>query len=49
MDFGAYVHILPGMYGLPHISQISNERVEKISDKLSNGDVIRDQVLEVDK
>ena len=49
MDFGAFVTILPGKDGLVHISQISDERVEKVSDKLSEGDVIKVKVLEVDK
>ncbi|MDZ7754096.1 MAG: polyribonucleotide nucleotidyltransferase [Gammaproteobacteria bacterium] len=49
MDFGAFVTILPGKDGLVHISQISDERVEKVSDKLSEGDTIRVKVLEVDK
>ncbi|MEN8174885.1 MAG: S1 RNA-binding domain-containing protein, partial [Pseudomonadota bacterium] len=49
MDFGAFVTILPGRDGLLHISQISNERVEKVSDKLAEGDTINVKVLEVDK
>ncbi len=49
MDFGAFVTILPGRDGLVHISQISNERVEKVSDKLSEGDEVRVKVLEVDR
>ena len=49
MDFGAFVTILPGKDGLVHISQISEERVEKVSDKLSEGDVIKVKVLEIDK
>ncbi len=49
MDFGAFVTILPGKDGLVHISQISNERVEKVSDKLSEGDSVKVKVLEVDK
>jgi polyribonucleotide nucleotidyltransferase len=49
MDFGAFVTILPGKDGLVHISQISTERVEKVSDKLSEGDIIKVKVLEVDK
>jgi polyribonucleotide nucleotidyltransferase len=49
MDFGAFVTILPGRDGLVHISQISNERVERVSDKLKEGDVIRVKVLEVDR
>ncbi len=49
MDFGAFVSILPGKDGLVHISQISNERVEKVSDRLSEGDVIKVKVLEVDR
>ena len=49
MDFGAFVNILPGKDGLVHISQISDERVENVSDKLSEGDVIKVKVLEVDR
>jgi polyribonucleotide nucleotidyltransferase len=49
MDFGAFVNILPGKDGLVHISQISHERVERVSDKLSEGDVVKVKVLEVDK
>jgi len=49
MDFGAFVTILPGKDGLVHISQISEERVENVSDKLSEGDVIKVKVLEIDK
>ena len=49
MDFGAFVTILPGRDGLLHISQISTERVEKVSDKVNEGDVVRVKVLEVDK
>jgi len=49
MDFGAFVTILPGKDGLVHISQISEERVQKVSDKLSEGDIIQVKVLEVDK
>lgn len=49
MDFGAFVTILPGKDGLVHISQISDERVENVSDKLSEGDVIEVKVLEVDR
>ena len=49
MDFGAFVQILPGKDGLVHISQISDERVERVSDKLKEGDLIRVKVLEVDR
>jgi len=49
MDFGAFVQILPGKDGLVHISQISDERVERVSDKLKEGDVVRVKVLEVDR
>ena len=49
MDFGAFVNILPGKDGLVHISQISEERVENVSDKLSEGDIVKVKVLEVDK
>ncbi len=49
MDFGAFVTVLPGKDGLVHISQISEERVEKVSDKLNEGDVVKVKVLEIDK
>jgi polyribonucleotide nucleotidyltransferase len=49
MDFGAFVTILPGRDGLVHISQISDERVENVGDKLKEGDVVRVKVLEVDR
>ena len=49
MDFGAFVTILPGKDGLVHISQICEERVQNVSDKLTEGDVVRVKVLEVDK
>ena len=49
MDFGAFVTILPGRDGLVHISQISDERVERVGDKLQEGDVVRVKVLEVDR
>ena len=49
MDFGAFVNILPGRDGLVHISQISNERVNQVSDVLKEGDNVKVKVLEVDK
>ncbi|MBT3335753.1 MAG: polyribonucleotide nucleotidyltransferase [Methylococcales bacterium] len=49
MDFGAFVTILPGKDGLVHISQISAEHVEKVSDKLAEGDVVKVKVLEIDR
>lgn len=49
MDFGAFVTILPGKDGLVHISQISDERVENVSDKLTEGEMVKVKVLEVDK
>ena len=49
MDFGAFVTIMPGKDGLVHVSQISSERVEKVSDKLKEGDMVKVKVLEVDK
>jgi len=49
LDFGAFVNILPGKDGLVHISQISHERVEKVTDKLTEGDMVKVKVLEVDK
>jgi len=49
MDFGAFVTILPGKDGLVHISQISDERVENVSDKLTEGETVKVKVLEIDK
>ncbi len=49
MDFGAFVTISPGKDGLVHVSQISNDRVEKVSDVLKEGDMVKVKVLEVDK
>lgn len=49
MDFGALVNILPGKQGLVHISQIANERIANVSDKLAEGQVVRVKVLEIDR
>lgn len=48
-DFGAFVSFLPGKQGLVHISQIAKERVQKVSDKLAEGQVVKVKVLEIDK
>ena len=48
LDFGALVNILPGKDGLLHISQIAHERVEKVSDYLQEGQMVRVKVLETD-
>ncbi|HRD68189.1 MAG TPA: polyribonucleotide nucleotidyltransferase [Candidatus Competibacter sp.] len=49
MDFGAFVAILPGRDGMVHISQICEERVQNVGDKLTVGDVVKVKVLEIDK
>jgi len=49
MDFGAFVTVLPGKDGLVHISQICEERVENVSDKVNEGDIVKVKVLEIDK
>ena len=49
MDFGAFVSVLPGKDGLVHISQISHERVENVTDELTEGDIVKVKVLEIDK
>ena len=48
VDFGAFVTILPGKDGLVHISQISDERVENVSDYLKEGQDVQVKVLDVD-
>jgi len=49
MDFGAFVTILPGKDGLLHISQISQERVEKVTDFVNVGDTVKVKVIEIDR
>ena len=49
VDFGAFVNILPGKDGLVHISQIANERVENVTDHLSEGQEVKVKVLDVDQ
>jgi polyribonucleotide nucleotidyltransferase len=49
VDFGAFVTILPGKDGLVHISQIANQRVEKVTDFLEEGQTVRVKVLDVDQ
>jgi polyribonucleotide nucleotidyltransferase len=48
VDFGAFISILPGKDGLLHISQISSERVEKVTDYLEEGQMVKVKVLDVD-
>ncbi len=48
VDFGAFVNILPGKDGLVHISQISDERVNAVSDHLKEGQMVKVKVLDVD-
>ena len=48
LDFGAIVQVLPGKDGLLHISQIANERVNAVSDKLKEGQVVKVKVIETD-
>jgi polyribonucleotide nucleotidyltransferase len=49
MDFGAFVEILPGTEGLLHISQLSEKRVAKVTDEVSEGDEVMVKVIEIDK
>ena len=49
MDFGAFVTIMPGTDGLVHISEIAEERVEKVTDHVKEGEEVRVKVLEVDR
>ena len=48
MDFGAFVNFMGGKDGLVHVSEIKNERVEKVSDVLSEGQEVKVKVLEID-
>ena len=49
MNFGAFVSLTPGRDGLVHISQLSEERVENVTDVVKEGDMVKVKVLEVDK
>lgn len=49
VEFGAFVSILPGKEGLVHISQIANERIKAVTDRLQEGQIVRVKVLEIDK
>ncbi len=49
MEFGAFVSLSPGRDGMVHISQISDERVQNVKDKLNVGDVIKVKVVDIDK
>ena len=49
MDFGAFVNFMGSKDGLVHISQLKNERVEKVSDVVSEGDVVKVKVLDIDQ
>ncbi|PWV59257.1 polyribonucleotide nucleotidyltransferase [Plasticicumulans acidivorans] len=49
MDFGAFVTLLPGRDGMVHISQICEERLQSVGDKLAVGDTVRVKVMEIDK
>ncbi len=49
MDFGAFVEIFPGTDGLLHISQISEKRIDKVTDELKEGDEVLVKVLEIDR
>ena len=49
LDFGALINLLPGKDGLLHISQIAHERVERVTDYLSEGQIVKVKVLETDE
>jgi polyribonucleotide nucleotidyltransferase len=48
MDFGAFVNIAPGKDGLVHVSQMADERVEKVTDVVSEGDTVQVKLMEID-
>jgi polyribonucleotide nucleotidyltransferase len=48
-DFGAFVQLTPGTDGLVHISQLANRRVNKVTDVVKEGDIIKVKVLEISK
>ena len=48
MDFGAFVELAPGIEGLVHISQIATKRINKVSDAVKEGDIVKAKVLQID-
>ena len=48
-DFGAFINIMPGIDGMVHISQLSNERVEKVTDVLSEGQIVKVKLVGIDE
>ena len=48
-DFGAFINILPGIDGMVHISQLSNERVENVTDVLSDGQIVKVKLTGIDE
>ena len=48
-DFGAFVNLLPGIDGMVHISQLSTERVEKVTDVLSDGQIVKVKLTGIDE
>jgi polyribonucleotide nucleotidyltransferase len=48
-DFGAFVNILPGIDGMVHISQLSDERVERVEDVLTEGQIVKVKLIAVDE
>ena len=48
-DFGAFINIMPGVDGMVHISQLSNERVEKVEDVLHEGQIVKAKLIAVDE
>ena len=47
-DFGAFINIMPGIDGMVHISELSNERVEKVTDVLTEGQIVRAKLIGID-
>jgi polyribonucleotide nucleotidyltransferase len=48
LDFGAFVEILPGQEGMIHVSKLSSKRVEKVTDVVKTGDIVKVKVIEID-
>ena len=47
-DFGAFINIMPGIDGMVHISELSNERVEKVTDVLTEGQIVKAKLIGID-
>jgi polyribonucleotide nucleotidyltransferase len=49
MEFGAFINIMPGIDGMAHISQLSDSRVEQVTDVLKEGEIVKAKLIAIDE